>query len=53
VLAYYGDKPSQWLSDLTHMELPWQNARKGLGPGERGHNQISHADMAEYYGSLP
>lgn len=52
VLAYYGDKNSQWLSDLSHMERPWQNARKGLGPGERGSNDISHADMAEYYGSL-
>jgi uncharacterized phage-associated protein len=35
VLAYYGDKPSQWLSDLTHMEDPWKNARAGLAPGER------------------
>lgn len=52
VLAYYGDKPSQWLSDLTHMEPPWRNARKGLSEGDRGCNEIMIADMAEYYGSL-
>jgi len=52
VLKYYGDRPSQWLGDLTHREAPWLDARKGLGPGERGSQVISHASMAEYYGSL-
>lgn len=52
VLRYYGDKTSQWLSDLTHREAPWAEAREGLGPGERGSRVISHASMAEYYGSL-
>lgn len=49
VLGYYGDKPSQWLSDLTHREAPWVNARKGLAPGDPGCREISHAAMAEYY----
>ena len=52
VLSYYGDKPSQWLSDLTHMEDPWKNSRKGLAPGERSDRIISHANMMEYYSSL-
>lgn len=52
VLKGYGKKSSQWLSDLTHSEPPWCEARKGLAPGERGKNVISHAAMAEYYGSL-
>lgn len=52
VLGYYGDRSSQWLSDLTHREAPWAEARKGLGPGERGSQVISHASMAEYYASL-
>jgi uncharacterized phage-associated protein len=52
VLAYYGDKSSQWLSDLTHSEAPWVDARCGLGPGERGSSEITHAAMAEYYSSL-
>jgi uncharacterized phage-associated protein len=52
VLGYYGGKSSQWLSDLTHRERPWLEARKGLGPGERGNAEISQGAMAEYYGSL-
>ena len=52
VLKYYGDKTSQWLSELTHAEAPWVDARDGLPPGERGNNEITHAAMAEYYGSL-
>jgi uncharacterized phage-associated protein len=52
VLNFYGDQTSQWLSNLTHQEDPWRNARKGLMPGERGEQEISHADLAEYYGSL-
>ena len=52
VLAYYGDKSSQWLSELTHAEAPWQDAREGLKPGERGVAEITKAAMAEYYLSL-
>jgi uncharacterized phage-associated protein len=52
VLQTYGDKSPQWLSDLTHMEPPWNKARKGLAPGERGNRTISLADMAEYYESI-
>jgi uncharacterized phage-associated protein len=52
VLSFYGEKTSQWLSDLTHMEAPWLEARKGLSPGQRGSQVISHSSMAEYYGSL-
>jgi uncharacterized phage-associated protein len=52
VLKYYGNKSSQWLSDLTHSESPWIEARAGLAPLERGNNAISLASMAEYYSSL-
>jgi uncharacterized phage-associated protein len=52
VLEFYGDKSSQWLSDLTHQENPWLNARKGLVPGERGNQEITLAAMAEYNESL-
>lgn len=52
VLRFYGSKDGQWLSDLTHREAPWKNAREGLAPGEYGDTEISHAAMAEYYGSL-
>lgn len=52
VLAFYGNKDAQWLSDLTHLEAPWKLARAGLADGERGCHVISHESMAEYYGSL-
>ena len=52
VLKGYGDKSAQWLSDLTHMETPWIEAREGLNPGERGEAQISLASMAEYYSEV-
>src|SRR6185437_6526920 len=52
ILKFYGKRDPQWLSDLTHMEAPWVNARKGLKPGERGTREITHSDMAWYYGSL-
>lgn len=52
VLKHYGDKSSWWLSDLTHEETPWINARSGLKSNERGNKEISLADMAEYYSGL-
>ena len=52
VLDYYGHHDVQWLSQLTHMEDPWNNARKGVALGESCNNIISKADMAEYYGGL-
>lgn len=52
VLEFYGNKPSQWLSDLTHKEAPWKEARKGLNDYERGFSEISLASMSEYYESL-
>lgn len=52
VLAFYGGKSSQWLSDLTHKEKPWRQARKGLRDEERGNNEITLPSMAEFYGAL-
>lgn len=52
VLAYYGDKDSQWLSDLTHAEDPWSNARIGIHSGERSNKEITLDLIVEYYGSL-
>jgi len=52
VLEYYGDKPSQWLSDLTHMEDPWRDGRRGLPDSARSDAEITHASMLEYYESL-
>lgn len=52
VLQAYGDKTAQWLSDLTHMEEPWIQARKGLRPGERGAAEIDLSTMIEYYSGV-
>jgi uncharacterized phage-associated protein len=52
VLKELGDKSAQWLSDLTHSEHPWLDARKGMSSGERGNTEISHAAMHEYYISV-
>lgn len=52
VLEFYGDKSSQWLSDLTHKENPWIEARHGYAPGQPGNEEITHAAMMEYYSSL-
>ena len=52
VLVAYGDKTAQWLSDLTHMEDPWKEARKGLKPGERGEVEIPLSTMLEYYSGV-
>ena len=52
VLDFYGDKTSQWLIDLTHVEDPWKSARKGLTAMERGNNKIPLDSIAEYYSSL-
>lgn len=53
VLDYYGDKHPQVLSDLTHSEAPWIEARGDLPPGARGGREITHEAMAEFYESLP
>jgi uncharacterized phage-associated protein len=52
VLDYYADRSAQWLSDLTHAERPWAEARKGLPPGARGSSEITLDTMADYYAGL-
>ena len=52
VLEYYGDKSSQWLTDLVRNEEPWLIARKGVAIGQRGNREISWAAMGEYYEGL-
>jgi len=53
VLEYYGDKSAQWLIDLTHMEEPWIQTRRGLPIAERGNRVIPLDVIADYYSSLP
>ena len=53
VLQAYLHKPAQWLSDLTHMEKPWNEAREGIPIGQNCENEITQASLAEYYSGLP
>ncbi|MGD9142858.1 MAG: DUF4065 domain-containing protein [Dehalococcoidia bacterium] len=52
VLDVYGDKSAQWLSDLTHMENPWNEAREGIPIGHNCEKEISLSSLEEYYASL-
>jgi uncharacterized phage-associated protein len=54
VLEHYGDKTAQWLSDLTHMEDPWINARQEahVQDGERCDKIINKGEMHLYYSGL-
>lgn len=54
VLDHYGLRTAQWLSDLTHAEDPWQNARKSacVDDGERCAQIITKGDMHLYYSGL-
>jgi len=52
VLKTYSRRNAQWLSELTHRESPWKDARQGLSPGEPGTAEITLAAMSEYYSSL-
>ncbi len=52
VIEYYGSHTAQWLSDLTHSEDPWREARRGLGPEETSQELISLASMHKYYSGL-
>ncbi|AIQ99034.1 DUF4065 domain-containing protein [Pluralibacter gergoviae] len=52
VLDFYGDKTAQWLSNLTHKEAPWLEARGDMPPMASCSEVITKASMAEYYSSL-
>ncbi len=54
VLKYYGAKDPHWLSQLTHIESPWKEARARSVESEidRSSEEITHKSMFEYYSSL-
>ena len=45
----YGEYDGSQLESLTHEELPWLNARRGVGQWENSNNVISAKDMEHYY----
>ena len=52
VVDYYGEHNAQWLSQLTHMEAPWNEARNGIPAGIGCDRIITKESMAMYYGGI-
>jgi len=52
VLDTYGELSGRTLSQLTHDEAPWREAREGLASTERSAKPIDVDRMAEFYGGL-
>jgi hypothetical protein len=41
------------LSHLTHIEMPWKNARKGVPVGKHSKNERTTKSMSKYYSKIP
>jgi uncharacterized phage-associated protein len=52
VLEALSSKSGHWLSELTHLEAPWKDARGDLKPTQRSTKVIPLDAMSEYYSSL-
>lgn len=52
VLAAYGHLSGQQLSDITHNERPWMEARHGLPDGAASEVEVSLDTMQDFYGGL-
>lgn len=52
VLGFYGQQTAQWLSNLTHQEAPWRDARSGIADGEPCQAVIEKGAMHAYYSAL-
>ena len=53
VLDFYGSHTAQWLSDLTHAEDPWKNARRGREDQDHSEEIITMDAIHQYYSSIP
>ncbi len=45
VILTYGALASWRLSQMSHKDISWQNARRGLAPDDDGRNQLDLADI--------
>lgn len=48
----YGDKTGDELEALTHSELPWKEARRGLQSNQSSKNKISPETMEKFYSEI-
>ena len=49
VLESYGDLSAFQLSEMTHREDPWKDARQGTPEGDRSNQRIHPGAIQEYY----
>lgn len=49
VLRDYGDSSAMDLSNMTHQERPWKEARIGVSDGERSTKVVDKETMQEFY----
>jgi uncharacterized phage-associated protein len=49
IVDSYGTLTGRQLSQLTHNERPWLEAREGLGPTDRGNREITVDALYAYY----
>ncbi len=49
IFKHYGTMTHEKLVFMTHSELPWNEARKGLGIFDYSNNTIKHEIMYDYY----
>lgn len=52
VVGSYGKMHVHALSTLVRSEAPWRDARRGVPPLERGHEEIDLGSMVRYYSAV-
>lgn len=52
VLRVYGRFDGDALSQLTHREQPWLEARRGLLPSDNSRKEITAEDLSAFYGRM-
>ena len=52
VVSSYGQMDEHVLSTLVRSEAPWRDARRGVPPLERGHEEIDLGSMVRYYSAV-
>lgn len=52
VIGFYGNLTGQELSDMTHGERPWVEARGDLPLGARSNEPLNMDTMQDYFGAL-
>lgn len=52
VLGAYGHLSGQQLSDLSHSERPWREARKDVADGASSTNEVSQEVMQDFYSAM-